>query len=83
MEDTLMVGVTGDLPADEFAKITIFKQGKSYLPAGAVDGLESCAHHLHGLVAAHGSKGRHERLTVQQVPQLVGTHCGQGVGDGK
>lgn len=58
-------------------------EGRMYLPAGAVDGLEACPHHLHGLVAAQCSQGRHEGLAVQQVPELVGAHRRQGVGDGK
>jgi hypothetical protein len=36
---------------------------------------------LHGLVAGHGAQGVHERLVVQQLPQLVGAAFGQGVGD--
>ncbi len=49
------------------------------LPARQVDGLEAGLHLLHRLVAGQRAERVHERLVVDQSPQLFGTALGQRV----
>ena len=51
------------------------------LPAGEVDGLQPGPDLLDGLVAGQGAEGVDVILDVEQLPQALGAHPGQGVCD--
>src|SRR5262249_52333099 len=50
-----------------------------HLPAGQVDGLQAGLDLLHGLVAGQRTERVHVVLVVQQRPQPLGAHLGQGL----
>ena len=52
-----------------------------HLPATEINGRESGLDLLDRLIAGQGAQGRHIRLGVQQMPQPLGSHFGQGVLD--
>jgi hypothetical protein len=54
---------------------------RGHLPTGQVDGLQSRAHLLHGLVAGERPQRVDVALRVQKLPQPLRTLLGQRVGD--